>query len=86
MTTRSKNNIHKPKLPSDSHLRYPISKAFLAKFQTPEQEPTCYTKAVKNPNWRAAINKEFDVLLKNRTSNLVPKPTNANLVGCKRVY
>jgi len=58
----------------------------LAKFQTPEQEPTYYTKAVKNPNWRAAINKEFDVLLKNRTSNLVPKPTNANLVGCKRVY
>jgi histone deacetylase 1/2 len=50
MTTRSKNNIHKPKLPSDSHVKYPIPKALLATFQTPETEPTCYIEAVKNPN------------------------------------
>ncbi|KAA8548737.1 hypothetical protein F0562_000421 [Nyssa sinensis] len=30
MITRSKNNIHKPKLASDSHTRYPIPKALMA--------------------------------------------------------
>jgi histone deacetylase 1/2 len=86
MTTRSKNNMHKPKLPSDSHIKYPIPKALLATFQTPETEPTCYTEAVKNPYWRTAMNTEFDALLQNGTWNLVPKPSNANLVGCKWVY
>jgi hypothetical protein len=35
MTTRSKNNMHKPKLPSDSHIKYPIPKALLATFLKP---------------------------------------------------
>ncbi|KAG6737373.1 hypothetical protein POTOM_058889 [Populus tomentosa] len=48
MTTRSKNNIHKPKLPPDFLIKHPIPKALLAAIQTPETEPTCYTEAVKN--------------------------------------
>ena len=86
MTTKSKNNIHKPKLPSNSHVRYRIPKALLTTFQTLEQEPTCYSEAIENQNWRAVMNKEFNVLLKNGTWNLVPKPTNANLVGCMWAY
>jgi histone deacetylase 1/2 len=50
MTTRSKNNIHKPKLPSESHIRYLLSKALMATVTNNEPEPTCYSKAIKHPN------------------------------------
>ena len=50
MTTRSKNNIHKPRLPPDFHVKYPIPKALLTTIQTLETEPTCYTEAVKFPH------------------------------------
>lgn len=86
MITRSKNNIHKPILASDSHIRYPIPKALMATIQPQEKEPTCYSTAVKHHHWREAMNKEFDALLANGTWTLVPKPPNANLVGCKWVY
>jgi histone deacetylase 1/2 len=86
MTIRSKNNIHKSKLPPDFHVKYPIPKALLSTIQTPETEPTCYTEAVKYPHWRTAMNTEFDALLQNGTWNLVPKSLTANLVGCKWVY
>ena len=86
MITRSKNNIYKPKLASDSHIRYPIPKALMATIQPPEKEPTCYSTAIKHHNWREAMNKEFDALLANGTWTLVPKTPHANLVGCKWVY
>lgn len=57
MTIGSKKNIHKPKLRSDSHNKYPIPKAFMATIQTQEQEPTCYLEAVKNQHWRDDMNK-----------------------------
>ncbi|WKA06862.1 hypothetical protein VitviT2T_024742 [Vitis vinifera] len=86
MITRSKNNIHKPKLASDSHIRYPIPNALVATIQPPEKEPTCYSTGVKHLDWWEAMNKEFDGLLTNGTWTLVPKPPHANLVGCKWVY
>ena len=66
MITRSKNNIHKPKLASDSH-RYPIPKALMATIQSQEKKPTYYSTAVKHHNWRETMNKEFDALLANET-------------------
>jgi histone deacetylase 1/2 len=86
MITRSKNNIHKPKILSDHHIRYPIPKALMTTLQPQNKEPTCYSTAVKHHHWREAMNKEFDALLVNGTWTLVPKPPNANLVGCKWVY
>jgi hypothetical protein len=50
MTTCSKNNIHKPKLPSESHIRYPFPKALMATVTNNEPEPTCYSEAIKHPN------------------------------------
>ena len=50
MITRSKNNIHKPKLASESHIRYPIPKTLMATIQPQEKEPTCYSTAVKHHN------------------------------------
>jgi histone deacetylase 1/2 len=74
MITRSKNNIHKPKILSNHHIRYPIPKALMTTLQPQNREPTCYSTAVKHHHWREAMNKEFDALLANGTWTLVPKP------------
>jgi len=86
MTTCSKNNIHKPKLPSESHIRYPLPKALMATVTNNELEPTCYSEAIKYPNWRDAMNKEFDALLRNGTWTLIHSPPTANIIGSKWVY
>jgi len=49
-------------------------------------EPTCYTQAIKDPNWHQAMNLEFDALLKNKTWKLVPSIEAENIVGCKWVF
>ena len=74
MTTRSQNQIIKPKIPTDGTVRYPVSKALLAVTESSsiDAEPTCFTLVVKSPAWRAAMNLEFDALLKNQTWQLVP--------------
>ena len=67
MTTLSKNHISKPKSFTDGTVRYPLSHALLVDGVDVNVlvEPTCYTSAMKHPIWRAAINLEFDALLKN---------------------
>uniref|UniRef100_A0A2N9FCJ0 Reverse transcriptase Ty1/copia-type domain-containing protein n=1 Tax=Fagus sylvatica TaxID=28930 RepID=A0A2N9FCJ0_FAGSY len=88
MQTHSKHNITKPKIPTDGTIRYPLPKALLA--TTTETslhpEPTCFTTAFKNPQWRKAMNIEFDALLKNQTWILIPPHPNQNVVGCKWVF
>ena len=88
MKTRSHHQIFKPKSYTDGTIRYPIPKALLAE-ATPESdlpEPTCYTSASKNPDWRQAMNTEFDALLKNHTWQLVPSSPSQNIIGCKWVF
>ena len=86
--TRSKNHITKPKKFTDGTVRYPLLSALLADGARAVSltEPTCYTSVVKDPNWRAAINLEFDALLKNQTGVLVPSHLAHNIVGCKWVF
>jgi hypothetical protein len=88
MLTRSKNLIFKPKIPTDGTTRYPLPKALLAATASASSlpEPTCFTTASKDPNWRNAMNVEFDALLKNQTWSLVPPSPNQNIVGCKWVF
>lgn len=86
MTTRSKNNIHKPKQLSDSYIRYPLPKALMATVTTTDREPSCYSEAVKHSSWRDAMNTEFDALLRNGTWTLIPSPPAANIIGSKWVY
>ena len=83
MTTRSKNNIHQPKLPLESHIKYPLLKALMTTVTNNEPEPTYYSEAIKHPNWRDAMNKEFDALLQNGTWTLIPSPPTANIIGSK---
>ena len=72
MQTRSKSGIHNPRLhPS----------LFLADF-----EPKTVKHALKNSNWFAAMQEEYDALLKNRTWDLVPLLPNRQVIGCKWVF
>ena len=76
MTTRSLNNIFKPK---QLHLttKHPLPSSI---------EPTCVTQALKDPKWRAAMSEEFSSLLRNGTWTLVPSQSAQNVVGCKWVF
>jgi len=49
-------------------------------------EPTCFSNAVKVPEWRNAMQVEFNALLQNHTWSLVAKQPSQNLVGCKWVF
>jgi hypothetical protein len=88
MITRSKNQISKPKIPTDGTIRYPLPTALLAVTTSPlsVSEPTCFTMAVKSREWRHAMNLEFDALLRNQTWTLVPSHPSQNLIGCKWVF
>jgi len=67
MQTRSKSGIHNPTLhPS----------LFLA-----HSEPKTVKQALENSDWFAAMQEEYDALLKNRTWDLVPLPSNRQAIG-----
>lgn len=53
---------------------------------TSAAEPTCFSVAIKSPDWRAAMALEFDALQHNGTWSLVPPHPSMNIVGCKWVY
>jgi hypothetical protein len=86
MTTRSQNLIHKPYIFTDGRVKYPPPQALTATIAAHEDEPTCYSQASKNLEWRAAMNNEFDALLKNGTWSLVPFSPQMNVVGSKWVF
>jgi len=49
-------------------------------------EPTCFSNANTIPEWRAAMQTEFNALLQNKTWSLVPPTTASNVVDCKWVF
>ena len=72
MQTRSKSGIHNPRLhPS----------RFLTHF-----EPKNVTQILENSDWFAAMQEEYNALLKNKTWDLVPLPANRQAIGCKWVF
>lgn len=84
MVTRAKNNIFKPKVFNDGSHTHPY--ALITMGDLTVTEPTCFSQANTDSNWRQAMNSEFDALLKNNTWILVPASKAKNLVGCKWVY
>jgi hypothetical protein len=86
MVTLAKNNISKPREVTDGRIRYPLPKALLAESSPLELEPTCHSTAVKDKNWRTAMNTKFDALLQNQTWTLVPLESATNVIGCKWVF
>lgn len=77
MTTRSKNNISKPKTKTSLTVR--VSKS-------PPKEPTSVTQALKDKEWRFAMSDEFDAQQRNHTWDLVPPNSTQHLVGCRWVF
>jgi hypothetical protein len=76
MTTRSMNNIYKPKT-SFVVTKYPLP---------PSLEPTSVTEALTDSRWRDAMSSELTALMRHNTWQLVPPPADCNIVGCKWVF
>lgn len=76
MTTRSMNNIHKPKQ-FNSVAKHP---------PPPTIEPTCVGQALRDPHWRHAMLDGLTALMRHGTWDLVSPPKNCNPVGCKWVF
>ena len=66
MQTRSKSGIHNPRL-------HPL---FLT-----HSEPKTVKQALENADWLAAMQQEYDALLKNKTWDLVSLPSNRQTIG-----
>jgi len=77
MTTHSQNNIHKPQRKLNIHTQ--LNPNSITK-------PATVTQALKIPHWRKAISEEYDVLVRNRTWELVPPASVSNIVGCKWIF
>ncbi|WJZ88956.1 hypothetical protein VitviT2T_008211 [Vitis vinifera] len=70
MITRSKFGIYKKK----TYLTSLIA------------EPRTVKQVFQDPNWKLAMEQEYQALLKNQTWSLVPPPSNAKIIGCKWVF
>jgi hypothetical protein len=49
-------------------------------------EPKNFNEASKDVNWLESMNEELDQIEKNDTWELVPRPTNKNVIESKWVY
>ena len=76
MTTRSMNNIFKPKQ-LNIVTKHPLPQSL---------EPTCVTQALSMPKWREAMSDELTALMRHGTWDLVPPPAGCNPVSCKWVF
>jgi hypothetical protein len=70
------NDIYKPKK-SFIVTKHPIPSSL---------EPTTVTAALTDSRWREAISSELTALMRHNTWQLVPPPTDCNIIGCKWVF
>lgn len=71
MITRGKSGIFKPKV-------------YIVDYT---QHESCNVKeALKHHHWKKAMDDEYNALMRNKTWNLVPKPFDKKIVGCKWVF
>jgi len=49
-------------------------------------EQTSFEEVASHDEWREAMQKKYDALIKNRTWKLMDVPFGTNLIGCKWVY
>jgi histone deacetylase 1/2 len=71
MTTRAKDGLRFPALYNSMALS-PV--------------PRTFRSALADPNWRAAMQEEYTALLQNNTWDLVPRPSQGNIVSSKWIF
>jgi hypothetical protein len=76
MATRAQHGIHKPN-PKYAHV---------ATASTPSPPPATVRVALRDPDWLAAMQEEFDALQRNGTWTLVPRPPQANVITGKWLF
>ena len=76
MTTRSMNQIFKPKQ-IHTVSKHPLPQTI---------EPTSVSQAISQPHWREAMSTKLTALMKHGTWDLVLPPSNCTPVGCKWVF
>ncbi|WJZ98521.1 hypothetical protein VitviT2T_017037 [Vitis vinifera] len=81
--TRAKSRIFKTRHPA--HLSFVQSIPFIHALLA-TSELTGFKSAAKNPAWLAVMDDEMKALQINHTWDLVPRPSNANIVGSKWVF
>ena len=86
MVTRTRDNTRRTKTYLDFVTRHPLPRGLVAHCNLGTVEPTCFTQANKHPKWRAAMEDEFNALIRNGTWHLVPSHPHMNLIGCKWVF
>jgi hypothetical protein len=72
MRTRGKSGF---RLPAKDRLNLNVSVS--------SSLPNSYKSALLDPNWAVAMNDEYDALIQNNTWQLVPRPSNTNIVSGK---
>ncbi|KAI3751228.1 hypothetical protein L2E82_22276 [Cichorium intybus] len=73
--TRSQHDIFKPKTPFN--LSTSVSRSPL---------PKNPVHALRDVNWKMAMEDEFNALMKNKTWELVPRPPNVNVIRCMWIF
>jgi hypothetical protein len=71
MTTRAQHGIFKPRQILNLHTSSSNQISPL---------PTNPINALRDPNWKMAMKDEYDALIENQTWDLVPRPSNANII------
>ena len=87
MVTHSHDGTRRIKTPYVGIVsRHPLPLCFQAVLTDDNEEPTSYSIASKYRHWRNAMLHEFNALIKQITSSLVPASMESNVVGCKWVF
>ncbi|CAH9131347.1 unnamed protein product [Cuscuta epithymum] len=79
MTTRSKAGIFRPKPVYNLN-----SQNVNSLISSPL--PISHVDALRDPNWKSAMISEFTALINNKTWELVPRPSNANIIRCMWLF
>ncbi|WVZ98012.1 hypothetical protein U9M48_043505 [Paspalum notatum var. saurae] len=72
MRTRAKSGFRQPQMNLQAVALSPV--------------PSSFRHALADPNWRGAMDEEFQALIANNTWTLVPRPSNANIVTSKWIF
>ena len=79
-------NDHSMRTRSKSGFRQPIDRLNLHATVSLSQVHKSYKTALLDPNWAAAMQEEYSALTENNTWQLVPCPSNTNIVSDKWVF